>query len=104
LAFLKTIVEASVKVKFPYVYNSTKTYSGHLHTDYEHAQTFFSRGVSVDLAKRDFRIIDFSLRKNERNLRKETELLFRTREYVDNDIKDKQLMKKILNIKMTMNN
>jgi hypothetical protein len=32
-----------VKVKFAYVYNSTMTYSGHLQTDYEHAQTFFSR-------------------------------------------------------------
>jgi hypothetical protein len=41
--FEKTIVEASVKVKFAYVYNSTKTYSGHLHIDYEHAQTLFSR-------------------------------------------------------------
>jgi hypothetical protein len=40
--FVKTIVEASVKVKFAYVDNSMKTYSGYLHTDYEHAQTFFS--------------------------------------------------------------
>jgi hypothetical protein len=41
--FVKTIVEANVKVKFAYVYNSKMTYSGHLHTDYEHAQTLFSR-------------------------------------------------------------
>jgi hypothetical protein len=37
---VKTIVEASVKVKLACVYNSTMTYSGHLHTDYEHAQKF----------------------------------------------------------------
>jgi hypothetical protein len=36
---VKTIVESSVKVKFAYV---LKTYSGILHTDYEHAQTFLS--------------------------------------------------------------
>jgi arginine/ornithine N-succinyltransferase beta subunit len=40
---VKTIVEASVKVKFAYVYNTKMTYSGYLHTDYEHAQTLFSR-------------------------------------------------------------
>jgi hypothetical protein len=40
---MKTIFEAIVKVKFTYVYNSKMTYSAHLHTDYEHAQTFFSR-------------------------------------------------------------
>jgi hypothetical protein len=40
---VKTIVEASVKVKFAYVYNSKMTYSTHLHRDYEHAQTLFSR-------------------------------------------------------------
>jgi hypothetical protein len=39
---VKTIVEESVKVKLAYVYNSTKTYSAHLHTDCEHAQTLFS--------------------------------------------------------------
>jgi hypothetical protein len=44
LHFVKTIVEANRKVmNCAYVYNSTKTYSCHLHTDYEHAQTFFSR-------------------------------------------------------------
>jgi hypothetical protein len=43
LTFCEDIVEASVKVKFAYVYNSTMTQSGHLHTDYEHAQTLFSR-------------------------------------------------------------
>jgi hypothetical protein len=44
---VKTIVEASVKVTFAYVYNSKMTYSAHLHTDYEHAQTFFCRGVGL---------------------------------------------------------
>jgi hypothetical protein len=39
--FLKTIVEASVKVKFAYVYNNMMTYSAHLHTYYEHAQNVF---------------------------------------------------------------
>jgi hypothetical protein len=38
-----TILKASEKVKFAYVYNIMKAYSCNLHIDYEHAQTLFSR-------------------------------------------------------------
>jgi predicted RNA-binding protein YlqC (UPF0109 family) len=41
--YVKTIVEASVKVKVACLQYSTKTYLVHLHTDCEHAQTFFIR-------------------------------------------------------------
>jgi hypothetical protein len=44
--FVKTIVEASVKAKFAYVYNSTNTFLSHLHTDYEREQTISSYVVN----------------------------------------------------------
>jgi hypothetical protein len=49
VASIMFLVEASVKVKFVHVYNSAMTYSAHLHTDYEHAQTFFSLVVVLGI-------------------------------------------------------